>query len=190
MFSSIISNNKYNAFGLQAESRLVKNVEFYKASVACCSVLSFCLFGVLQNTLLYTLNTFFHLFQAFLNSWVLVLCFGVLASALVPQCLQQCEQCRDKVPDYDTESCVNGCFKGQTDPQCTLSSTHSAKRSFTKRALECKKYCYYCKVTYPDYNGNECLEACEISGGYKVDINCINYWWMFNSFLRQKHLLQ
>ena len=171
MFSSIIANNKYNplAFRLSLDS-------LYKTSVACCSVLSFCLFGVSQNTLLYTLNTFFHLFQAFFNSWVLVLCFGVLSSALVPQCLQQCEQCRDKAPDYDTDSCVNGCFTGQTDPQCTLSSTHPAKRSFTKRALECKKYCYYCKVTYPGYNGNQCFEACEISGGYKVDINCINYW--------------
>lgn len=168
--------NNLQSFGLQAEFKLVKSVELYKTSVACCSVLSFCLFGVSQNTLLYTLNTFFHLFQAFFNSWVLVLCFGVLSSALVPQCLQQCEQCRDKASDYDTDSCVNGCFTGQTDPQCTLSSTHPAKRSFTKRALECKKYCYYCQVTYPDYNGNQCWEACEISGGYKVDINCINYW--------------
>lgn len=120
--------------------------------------------------------TIFRLFQAFLRTYFLTLCFGVLASALLPKCLQKCGECMETVNNYDTRSCLSYCLDGKTDDQCNLFSVSAAKRGFGKRSLECKKFCFQCKLTYPQYNGNKCLEECEMSKGFKLDVNCINYW--------------
>lgn len=121
--------------------------------------------------------TMFRLFQALLKTYFLALCFGVLASALVPQCLQKCGECTETVNNYDTRSCLSYCLDGKTDHQCNLFSVSAAKRGFGKRSLVCKKFCYQCKLTYPQYNGNKCLEECEMSKGLKLDVNCVDYWW-------------
>lgn len=126
--------------------------------------------------------TIFRLFQAFLRTYFLTLCFGVLASALLPKCLQKCGECMETVNNYDTRSCLSYCLDGKTDDQCNLFSVSAAKRGFGKRSLECKKFCFQCKLTYPQYNGNKCLEECEMSKGFKLDVNCINYWWKSRTF--------
>lgn len=126
--------------------------------------------------------TIFRLFQALLKTYFLTLCFGVLASALLPKCLQKCGECMETVNNYDTRSCLSYCLDGKTDDQCNLFSVSAAKRGFGKRSLECKKFCFQCKLTYPQYNGNKCLEECEMSKGFKLDVNCINYWWKSRTF--------
>ncbi|XP_062610942.1 uncharacterized protein LOC134272774 isoform X2 [Saccostrea cucullata] len=113
---------------------------------------------------------------AVLNCLCLALCIGFLNAALVPRCFQKCFECKDQTDDYDIGSCQNNCLKGRVDYQCSMFSTATFKRSFEKRALECKKYCYYCKLTYPEYNGSKCVNECQASGGLKMDLNCISYW--------------
>lgn len=121
--------------------------------------------------------TMLRLFQALLKTYFLALCFGLLASSLVPQCLQKCGECTETVNNYDTRSCLSYCLGGKTDHQCNLFSVSAAKRGFGKRSLVCKKFCFQCKLTYPQYNGNKCLEECEMSKGLKLDVNCVDYWW-------------
>lgn len=117
-----------------------------------------------------------YLLQTIFRTCVVLLLIGALSATLVPRCFQRCDECKDRLDDYDIQLCQSSCLRGKMDYQCSEFSTSPLKRSFDKRSLECKKYCYYCKVTYPQYNGNKCVDECKFSDGLKVDFNCINYW--------------